>query len=276
LSKGQPKRSKIDLYSTILEVVRRHPGGGRITRISYGVGVPIDRLRDMLEDLTAYGLLRRYEQEGETRYMATVRGLEFLETYWKMNAYLETFQEAPARGMAAIMFTDISGFTMMTQRDEHRALRLLSEHQTSVREVLPRFHGREVKTIGDAFMVEFGSALEACLCAVQIQKTLHERNASCQEGDRLEVRIGIHVGDVERKGPDIFGDSVNIANRIQGLAEPASVFISRQVFDQVWNKLGQRIVQVGNLKAKNIENPLEVYAIELPFASLGPGAAPKR
>jgi class 3 adenylate cyclase len=245
--------------------VRRYDGGARVTRISYGVGVPLDRLKEMIESLTSFGLLRRLEKEGEVRYMATTRGLEFLETYWKMNAYLETFDETPTRGLAAVMFTDIAGYTALIQRNEQHTLGLLENHQSSVREVLPRFHGREVKTIGDAFLVEFSSALEACLCAVEIQKKLHDRNALAPEADVLEIRVGIHVGDIERKGNDIVGDSVNIAHRIQEAAEPGQICISRQVYDQVWNKLDAHVTSMGQRKSKNIDAPLDVFAIELPW-----------
>jgi class 3 adenylate cyclase len=262
LSNKQSKRTRTDIFATILEVVRRYDGGARITRISYGVGVPLDRLKEMIESLTSFGLLRRLETEGEVRYMATTRGLEFLETYWKMNAYLETFDEAPTRGLAAVMFTDIAGYTAMTQRNERHALKVLEDHQAMVRAVLPRFHGREVKTIGDAFMVEFGSALEACMCALEIQMKIRQRNALVSEPDVLEIRVGIHVGDVERKGDDMVGDTVNIAHRIQEAAEPGQVCISRQVYDQVWNKLEAHVTELGFKKAKNIDAPLDIFAIE--------------
>ncbi|HVP23191.1 MAG TPA: adenylate/guanylate cyclase domain-containing protein [Conexivisphaerales archaeon] len=263
----QTKRTKTDIYASILEVVRRYDGGARVTRISYGVGVPLDRLKEMIESLTSYGLLRRLEEQGETRYMATTRGLEFLETYWKMNAYLETFEEAPTRGLAAVMFTDLAGYTASMQRNEQHALKLLEGHQALVRSLLQRYHGREVKTIGDAFMVEFASALEACNCGLEILGKTHDRNLSAREEDVVEVRLGIHVGDVERKGSDLFGDAVNIAHRIQEAAEPGQACISRQVFDQVWNKLDAHISELGQRKAKNIDMPLELFSIDVPWRS---------
>ncbi len=259
------KRSKADIYATILEVVRRHPGGGRITRVSYGVGVPIDRLRIMVEDLTGFGLLRKDTVDGETTYGATQRGLEFLETYWKMNGYLETFEETPSRGLAAILFADIVGFTSLTQKNEKRALALLEQYRTATRQSLPKFHGREIKTIGDAFMVEFTSALEACECAIELQQKMHERNQRVTPAERLMVRIGIHVGDVEKKGNDILGDAVNIASRVYPIAEPGNICITRQVFDQVWNKLGNHLTEIGKKEAKNLETPMEVFSIDLPW-----------
>ena len=262
---SRTKRSKADIYATILEVVRRNPGGGRITRVSYGVGVPLDRLRVMVDDLTAFGLLRRTTADGETTYTATPRGLEFLDTYWKMNGYLETFEQAPTRGLVAIMFADLAGYTTLTQKNERKALELLEEYRGITRQVLPKFHGREVKTIGDAFLVEFTSALEASQCAVELQQKLHERNQKVRGGDRLLVRIGIHVGDIERSGSDILGDAVNIGSRVYAVAEPGGVCITRQVFDQVWNKLGNHLSEVGKRELKNLDVPVELFSIDLPF-----------
>ncbi|MGD1055157.1 MAG: adenylate/guanylate cyclase domain-containing protein [Nitrososphaerales archaeon] len=259
------KRSKTDIYASILEVVLRNPGGGRITRVSYGVGVPLDRLRVMMDDLIIFGLLKKTTADGETTYSATPRGLEFLETYWKMNGYLETFEETPSRGLAAIMFTDVVGYTALAQRNEKHALGLLEEYRAVTREALPKFHGREVKTIGDAFMVEFTSALEASQCAIDMQRRMHERNQKVSQADRLWARIGIHVGDVERKGNDILGDAVNIGSRVYAFAEPGGICITRQVFDQVWNKLGNHLNEIGMREAKNLESPIEVFSIDLPW-----------
>ena len=265
MSDRPTKRSKTDIYASILEVVRRNPGGGRITRVSYGVGVPLDRLRVMMDDLITFGLLRKTTAESETTYSATSRGLEFLETYWKMNGYLDTFEETPSRGLAAIMFTDVAGYTALTQKNEKHALGLLEEYRAVTRETLPKFHGREIKTIGDAFMVEFTSALEASECAIQIQRRMYQRNQSVSQADRLWARIGIHVGDVERKGNDILGDAVNIGSRVYAFAEPGGICITRQVFDQVWNKLGNHLNEIGKREAKNLESPVEVFSIDLPW-----------
>ncbi|HYC12437.1 MAG TPA: adenylate/guanylate cyclase domain-containing protein [Nitrososphaerales archaeon] len=182
-----------------------------------------------------------------------------------MNAYLETFEETPSRGLAAIMFSDVVGFTSLTQKNEKHALGLLEDYRVVTRRSLPRFHGREVKTIGDAFMLEFTSALEACQCAIEVQRGMHERNQQVPEGDRMLVRVGIHVGDVERKGSDILGDAVNIASRVYSIAEPGGICITRQVFDQVWNKLGNHLTEIGKREAKNLELPMEVFSVDLPW-----------
>ncbi len=272
MSDRSAKRSKTDIYATVLEVVRRYPGGGKITRISYGVGVPLDRRKLMVDDLLAFGLLRKNSEDGETTYSATARGVEFLETYWKMNGYLETFEETPTRGLAAIMFTDVVGYTALTQKDEKNALKLLSEHENLVRSLLPKFHGREVKTMGDSFLLEFASALSASLCAIEIQQAMEKRNGGAPDPEKFHLRIGIHVGDVERVGKDIVGDAVNIASRIQGAAEPGGICISRQVFDQVWNKLEDHITELGPVELKNLGG-VEVFRIDRGQKSAFRGAA---
>jgi class 3 adenylate cyclase/tetratricopeptide (TPR) repeat protein len=162
------------------------------------------------------------------------------------------------------MFTDIVGFSALTQRDEPAALRLLEEHRGILRPMFPRFGGREVKTIGDAFLVEFGSALEATECAMEVQRALFERNRNRGE-DKIEIRIGIHVGDVIHLEQDVYGDAVNIASRIEPLAEPSGVCITGPVHEQVANKLPYHWRQIERVSLKNIETPVSVYGAELPW-----------
>ena len=107
------------------------------------------------------------------------------------------------RKLAAIMFTDMVGYSALSQRDDKLALELLEEHRQLLREIFPRFHGTEIKTIGDAFLVEFNSALEAAQCAIEIQRALAKRNADVRPDRRIEVKIGIHIGDVVHRGGDV-------------------------------------------------------------------------
>src|SRR5437764_13948374 len=100
------------------------------------------------------------------------------------------------RKLAAIMFTDMVGYSALAQRDDKVALELLEEHREILREIFPRFHGTEIKTIGDAFLVEFNSALEAAQCAIEIQRSLAKRDADAPAERQIQLRIGIHIGDV--------------------------------------------------------------------------------
>src|ERR1700681_2648212 len=114
------------------------------------------------------------------------------------------------RKLAAIMFTDMVGYSALSQRDDKLALELLQEHREILRKIFPEFNGTEIKTIGDAFLVEFQSALEAAQCAIEIQRTLAKRNHDVTAERRIELKIGIHIGDVVHRSGDVYGDGVNI------------------------------------------------------------------
>jgi len=159
------------------------------------------------------------------------------------------------------MFTDIVGYTALTQRNESLALTLLEKHRELVRRVMARHRGREVKTIGDAFLIEFASALDATECAVEIQKALGEYNRDAPE--KLVVRIGVHVGDVVHERHDVLGDTVNIASRIVPLAEGGGICISEQVYSQVRNKVLYRMERLPTHALKNVQYPVETYEVLL-------------
>src|SRR4029078_12802210 len=130
------------------------------------------------------------------------------------------------RKLAAIMFTDMVGYSALSQRDEKLAQELLEEHRRFLREIFPRFNGTEIKTIGDAFLVEFGSALEAAQCAIEIQRTLAKRNHGVTSYRRSELKSGIPIGDVMHRDGDVYGDGVNIASRIEQLAGAGGICVS--------------------------------------------------
>ncbi|HUK79880.1 MAG TPA: AAA family ATPase [Nitrososphaerales archaeon] len=168
------------------------------------------------------------------------------------------------RRLAAIMFTDLVGYTAITQANEAAALTLLQEHAKMLRPIFAKHNGREVKMIGDSFLVEFSSALNAVLCAIEVQRALYEHKVA-NPNSKIELRIGIHVGDVVSKGTDVFGDAVNIASRIETLAGPGSICISQQVYDQVWNKLQHPLVGFGKHELKNVQLPMQVFRVVLPW-----------
>ncbi|MDG6934182.1 MAG: adenylate/guanylate cyclase domain-containing protein [Nitrososphaerota archaeon] len=169
------------------------------------------------------------------------------------------------RRLAAVMFTDIVGYTMLGQKDEGLSLELLEEHRRLLRPIITSHNGREVKTIGDAFLVEFSSALDAVNCAHEIQNSVREHNSSLPPERRIHLRIGIHLGDVIGSGDDILGDAVNVASRVQSIAEDGGVCLTRQVYDHVKNKTVFPLAYLGPKSMKNVTEPIEVFKIVMPW-----------
>jgi adenylate cyclase len=181
---------------------------------------------------------------------------------------------AEARRLSAIMFTDVVNFTGRTQEDEAGTLRLLAEMEGLVRPLIAAHRGRAVKSTGDGLLVEFPSALEAARCAVAIQQRLHDHAAG--PGDpAVELRIGIHLGDVEQRGEDILGDAVNIASRVQPLADVGGIAVSQQVFDQVRNKLALPLERFEPRSLKGLKFPMDVYRVVLPWDAARAAASPE-
>jgi len=169
------------------------------------------------------------------------------------------------RKLAAIMFTDMVGYSALSQRDDKLALELLEEHRRLLREIFPRFHGTEIKTIGDAFLVEFNSALEAAQCAIEIQRALGHRNHDVPAERHIELKIGIHIGDVVHRDGDVYGDGVNIASRIEQLAGAGGICVSMDVERQIRNAVETRFEKLAPTELKNISVPMELFRIVLPW-----------
>jgi class 3 adenylate cyclase len=169
------------------------------------------------------------------------------------------------RKLAAIMFTDMVGYSALSQRDEKLAQELLEEHRRLLREIFPRFNGTEIKTIGDAFLVEFGSALEAAQCAIEIQRTLANRDADAPAGPPdpgANRRSHWRRGASRRRR---YGDGVNIASRIEPVAGRAGICVSMDVERQIRNALEARFEKLAPTDLKNISVPMDLFRIVLPW-----------
>ena len=163
------------------------------------------------------------------------------------------------------MFTDMVGYTTLGQKSESLSLALVDEQRKLIRPILNKHDGREVKTMGDSFLVEFSSALNAVRCAYDIQRAAREFNISLPVERRVHLRVGVHLGDVLNSQGDISGDAVNVASRINYLADDGGVCLTRQVYDHVQNKFELPLKSLGPQSLKNVNAPVEVYRMEMPW-----------
>jgi len=168
------------------------------------------------------------------------------------------------------MFTDTVGFTASTQANEGRTLELLRQQADLLRPLIALHQGREIKSTGDGFLVEFDSALKAVQCAVNIQRRINDRNSEGGQAP-IRIRIGVHLGDIVQNGADILGDAVNIAARIEPLAEPGGICVSSAVYDQVRSKVADKFERLQPKALKGIEVPMDVYRVLFPWMNNGGG-----
>jgi class 3 adenylate cyclase/TolB-like protein/Tfp pilus assembly protein PilF len=167
------------------------------------------------------------------------------------------------RRLAIILFADVAGYSRLMRADEEQTLTDLSAHLAElVTPVIDRFHGRIVKTVGDGVMAEFGSAVEAVRSAVELQRGMAERNAGRPADRQQSFRIGLHLGDVIHSDHDVFGDTVNVASRLQALAEPGAIVLSAGVHEQVRDKLSLPFRDLGARSLKNIDRPVRAFALD--------------
>jgi class 3 adenylate cyclase len=168
------------------------------------------------------------------------------------------------RRLAAILAGDIAGYSQLMGADEEGTLRQLKAHRKElVDPKITEHRGRIVKTTGDGMLVEFVSVVDAVRCAVDIQRGMADRNTSVPAQSRIQFRIGINVGDIISDDNDIYGDGVNVAARLEGLAEPGGIMVSRNVYDQVRDKLSFGFEDMGEQTVKNIARPISVLRISL-------------
>jgi class 3 adenylate cyclase/pimeloyl-ACP methyl ester carboxylesterase len=158
------------------------------------------------------------------------------------------------RELAAIMFSDIAGYTLIMGRDEAKAIRALHEHRELLRSLLPKFNGRMLGEIGDGTLSSFHSATDAVNCAQELQ-------AALVDDSELQLRIGIHVGDVVFSDNNVVGDGVNVASRIHALAPPGGICVSDHVYDEIRNKPGMGATYLGEKRLKHVSHPIRVYTL---------------
>jgi class 3 adenylate cyclase len=168
---------------------------------------------------------------------------------------------AVERRLATILIADVYGYSRMMGENEERTVQILRGHRAVFDEMLKAHRGRVFNTAGDAILAEFPSAVEAVRCATEIQAALRTRNEHLAEDARMWFRIGINLGDVVVQDGDLLGDGVNVAARIQTVAEPGGICISGSVYDQIQNKLTLSIRQLGERTFKNIARPVRTFAI---------------
>lgn len=168
-------------------------------------------------------------------------------------------QAAVERRLAAILSADVKGYSRLMGEDEVATVRTLTAHRKVMSALIQAHRGRVVDSPGDNLLAEFSSVLDALECAVAVQKELKERNAELPSSRRMEFRIGINLGDVIVEGERIYGDGVNIAARLESLAEAGGICISGTVYDQVETKLALRYDDLGEQSVKNIAKPVRVY-----------------
>ena len=172
-------------------------------------------------------------------------------------------EEAVNRRLAAILCADVVQYSRLMGADEEGTLAVLKAHRRELIDPLLGQHkGRIVKTTGDGMLVEFASVIDAVRCAVVIQQGMEERNAGVPDGQRIRFRVGINLGDIIVEDGDIFGDGVNVAARLEALANPGEIYVSASVRDQIGEKLPVGFADMGEHRVKNIARPIHVYRVE--------------
>src|SRR5882672_9867681 len=167
------------------------------------------------------------------------------------------------RKLAAIFSTDVAGYSRLMGDDEEATIRTLTAYRAIISSLIQHYRGRVVDSPGDNLLAEFASVVDAVRSAVEIQQALKEKNAELPEHRRMQFRIGINLGDVIVEGERLYGDGVNIAARLESLAEPGGICISGTVYDQVKNKVALGYEYLGEQAVKNIADPVRVYRVKI-------------
>jgi adenylate cyclase len=165
------------------------------------------------------------------------------------------------RRLTTVLSADVDGYSRLMESDEAGTLSTLRRYRSAMAKLIERHDGRIINTWGDAIIAEFASVVEAVQCAVETQQEISGHNSVLPDEKRMRFRIGINLGDVMVEGDDVYGDGVNIAARLQQLAEPGGILISGPVYDQVHNKLSMGFARLGHQHVKNIANPIVSYRV---------------
>ncbi len=165
------------------------------------------------------------------------------------------------RKLTAILCADVFGYSRLMGENEEATLRTLSSHRKLIDSLIEQHHGRFVNSAGDSVLAEFASVVNAVQCAVAIQSTLKAENASLPPERRMQFRIGVNLGDVMVDGEQIYGDGVNVAARLESLADPGGISVSAIVHDQIKNKLALNYEDLGEQSVKNIAEPVQVFRV---------------
>jgi class 3 adenylate cyclase/TolB-like protein/Tfp pilus assembly protein PilF len=176
------------------------------------------------------------------------------------------------RKLAAILSADVVGYSRLMAEDEPGTIRTLTSYREAIGSLVSQHHGRVVDSPGDNLLAEFPNALDAVQCAVEIQGVLRVRNQSLPKGSSMLFRIGVHLGDITKEGDHVYGDGVNIAARLEGLAEAGGVCISANVYDLVHSKLDLGFEDLGEQSVKNIPDPVRAYRIQMDRAAPAPAS----
>ena len=176
---------------------------------------------------------------------------------------------ASERRLAAILSADVAGYSRLMAEDEQGTIQTLTAYRSLINSLVGDHHGRVVDSPGDNLLAEFPNALDAVQCAVEVQGVLRVRNQSLAESRQMSFRIGVHLGDITAEGDRIYGDGVNIAARLEALAEPGGVCISAAVHEQVRGKLELGYVDLGEQEVKNIPDPVRVYRVSIEAGAPG-------
>jgi adenylate cyclase len=180
------------------------------------------------------------------------------------------------RKLTTILCADVYGYTRLMEHDEAATLATLKVYREAFEGLIARHRGRLVSTAGDGLLADFPSVVEAVQCAIEVQQELAGRNRSLPDARRMAFRIGINLGDVMVDGGDLYGEGVNVAARLEALAEPGGICISRTVYDQVRNKLTVGFDDLGDQPVKNISEPVQAFRVRLDGTTEDTGRRPGR